>query len=159
VAGELRARYRGWLQVLADAARQTLGDRLIGLVVFGSVARQTPHEGSDIDLLVVVDPLPWGRAARGALAEAVEREAVAHSPDLPDVSLTLRTPEEVAAGFPLLLEVVADGAVVADSDGRTAQMLATWQDRLEAQGARRIRTGESWHWDLAGSNWRQGWRL
>ncbi len=41
-----------------------LPGRLRGLVLFGSVARGTAHEESDVDLLVLVDRLATGERAR-----------------------------------------------------------------------------------------------
>jgi predicted nucleotidyltransferase len=159
MAGELRQRYRGWVDVLATAARDVLGHALVGVVLYGSVARQSPHDGSDVDLLLIVEPLPSGRAARRALADHIEQAALRRSPDLPEASLVLRTPHEIQAGFPLLLDIVAGGTIVMDTAGAVAALLAAWSQRLAAVGARRIVTGESWHWDLAGGRWREGWRL
>jgi predicted nucleotidyltransferase len=159
VAGELRHRYQAWVQAPVAAAERVLGGALVGGALFGSVARQTPHEGSDIDLLLVADPLPSGRAARRRVADRIEGEAADLRPDLPAVSLVLRTPAEVRDGFPLLLDIVAEGVVVADPSGAVAALLAGWRQRLAAQGARRVVTGESWHWDLAGAKWREGGRL
>jgi predicted nucleotidyltransferase len=47
-----------------DACRQAYGDRLISLVLFGSVVRGTMRADSDVDLLLVAAPLPRGRMAR-----------------------------------------------------------------------------------------------
>jgi len=151
VAGELRARYWAWVDHVVAAARQVCGERLLGAVVYGSVGRDRPHEGSDIDLLLVVELLPDGRRARADLAERIEDVATRSAPDLPDLSLVLRTQAEVRSGFPLLLDMVEDGRVCRDAGGVVGALLAEWRTRLAATGARRVVTGDSWHWDLAPS--------
>lgn len=45
---------------LPEAARQVYGGRLLSLVLFGSVARGTAGPSSDVDLLLVAEPLPAG---------------------------------------------------------------------------------------------------
>src|ERR1035437_590065 len=62
------------LDRLRARCQQHYGDRLISVVVFGSVARGTAGPESDLDMLVVADGLPDGRVARGRDFLAVERE-------------------------------------------------------------------------------------
>ncbi len=159
LAGTLRARYAGWVDQVAAAGRHVCGDELLGAVVFGSVGRDRPHEGSDIDLMMVVQRLPEGRRPRSELAAAIEAAALQAGPDLPDVALVLRTPREIEDGFPLLLDMIEDGRNVWDPHGTVAMLLDGWRTRLAAHGARRVRTGESWHWDLAGSSPPGRWTL
>lgn len=159
MAGELRERYRAWVDQVAVAARRVCSDRMVGMVVFGSVGRDRPHDGSDIDALLVMRALPVGRFARAALASRIEDQALRAAPDLPELSLVLRTVDEVRAGFPLLLDMVEDGRVVEDTRGLLRGLLDGWKERLVRHGARRVFSGESWHWDLAGSAHPGRWSL
>jgi hypothetical protein len=159
VAGELRAQYRAWVDQVVRAARGLLPGRLLGVVLYGSVGRERPHPGSDIDLMLVVEGLPVGRRGRAELAEAVEQATLGAAPDLPPLSLVLRTPAEVQAGFPLLLDMIAEGRIVWDPRGIVAGLFHAWEARLAAHGARRVVTGESWHWDLAGTASPGEWSL
>jgi len=61
---------------LNGACQSFYGDRLVSLVVFGSVGRGTPRPDSDVDLLVVADPLPDGRIPRVREFDEVERSVV-----------------------------------------------------------------------------------
>jgi len=61
------------LIALKQACLDVYGDRLISLSVFGSVAAATMGPDSDIDILLVCDPLPRGRMARVREFEAVDR--------------------------------------------------------------------------------------
>ena len=58
---------------LLDACRRHYGERLVALALFGSMGRGTPRPDSDVDMLVIADPLPDGRVARAAEFAAVER--------------------------------------------------------------------------------------
>ena len=49
------------MSAIAEACQQVYADRLISLVVFGSVARGVWKANSDIDLLLVLSNLPAGR--------------------------------------------------------------------------------------------------
>jgi predicted nucleotidyltransferase len=92
------------ITAVLQACRVHYRTRLVALAVFGSVGRGTPRPDSDIDLLLVADPLPQGRVARVDEFGAVEAAAV---PFLQaarragvDASLSpvLKTPEEIRHG-------------------------------------------------------------
>jgi hypothetical protein len=109
---------------------------------------------SDVDLLLVVEPLPDGRLARvaqfanvehalaGALAEA--RRAGVET----ELSPIIRRPAELAEGSPLLLDMTEDARLLHDPDGVLSRALQAQRERLAALGARRIRRGNAWYWDL-----------
>lgn len=68
----MHAIYNELVAAVTDACQRHYGSRLISLAVFGSVGRGTPGPDSDIDLLVVADPLPQGRLARSDDFAAVD---------------------------------------------------------------------------------------
>jgi hypothetical protein len=121
--------------------------------VYGSVGRGTPRSTSDIDVLLVVDPLPDGRIARVEEFAGVDRlmaaalaEARAQGVET-ELSPVFKTPAELAAGSPLLLDMTEDARILIDR-GELEQALATLRTRLAAQGARRVVRGNAWFWDL-----------
>ena len=126
------------------------GQRLVSLVVFGSVGRGTPRPDSDVDLLVVADPLPDGRIPRVREFEEVERSVAVH----PSVggahrlSPIFKTPAEVRRGSPLFLDMLDDGRLLYDRDEFFAKELAALRERLDKLGAKRIWKGTAWYWDL-----------
>lgn len=129
---------------LDGAVRATYGDRLISIVVFGSVARGAPRAESDVDLLNVGDPLPRGRMARVAEFDPVLAVVDPHIARLrtegihTDVSPVFKTPDEVRAGSPLFPDMTLHADDRFDRGGFFAGHLAGLRARTEALGSRRI---------------------
>jgi uncharacterized protein len=150
----MRAEYDVLLDALLQACHRHYGRRLVSLAVFGSVGRGTPRHDSDIDLLIVAEPLPDGRLARAAAFQAVERElgaalAGARRAGLsPVLSPVFKTPAEVDQGSPLFLDMVDDARVLHDSGDFLKGALERLRQRLARLGARRIWKGNAWIWDL-----------
>jgi predicted nucleotidyltransferase len=143
--------------LLADVereARRFYAERLVALAVFGSMGRRTPRPDSDLDLLVVADPLPRGRVARVAEFSAVEhalapRLAAGRRNNITtECSPIFKTSDEVRAGSPIFLDMVHDAQILYDRDGFFAAALDRLRDRLSRLGARRIWRGNAWYWDL-----------
>lgn len=147
---DTRAWLRRVLPALRMACEQVYGDRLITLAVFGSVGRGTARPDSDIDLLLIADPLPRGRMRRVEEFEQVEKllrerggTEAAHR-----LSPHFKTPEEVRHGSPLFLDMTEDAHLLFDREGFFASELARLEQRLAELGARRIWRGNAWFWDL-----------
>ena len=136
------------LERLTRSCREHYGDRLISLAVFGSVGRGTPHPGSDVDLLLVVNNLPEGRIARVRDFAAVENALAASEENQVELSPIFKTPEEIERGTPLLLDMVEDARMLFDRDDFLKCALKNLNDRLQRLGARRIWQGNAWYWDL-----------
>jgi len=150
----IRAEFEKLLEALLRACRTIYAERLVSVVVFGSVGRGTPRPDSDIDVLIVARPLPDGRMPRVAEFAAVER---ALAPDLAEcraagvrseLSPVFKTPVELARHSPLLLDLVDDARVLLDNRGVFATAIAGLRARLDQLGARRIWRGNAWFWDL-----------
>ena len=143
------------LNRLTTLCKEHYGARLISLVVFGSVGRGTPRPDSDTDLLLVVKELPNGRIARvkefAPIENAIGNELKTHV----DLSPVFKTPEEIAHGSPLLLDMIEDGRVLFDRDGFFQRAMKDLNERLQRLGARRIWRGNVWYWDLK-PDYRQG---
>jgi len=126
----------------------------VSLAVFGSVGRGTPRRDSDVDLLIVADPLPDGRVARAGEFRDVEAElgplqlAMRRAGFAASISPVFKTPEEIRRGSPLLLDMTSDARCLYDRDDFFADSLERLRARLSALGARRIWRGNAWLWDL-----------
>lgn len=139
---------------VAEAAQRVYGPRLLGLGVFGSVGRGTMTVASDIDLILIADPLPLGRVARREEFDAVESALAGEMRDArragmnAEISPVIKTPEELMAGSPILFDMTDDLRILYDPAGVLADGIASMRERLRRLGARRIWKGESWYWNL-----------
>jgi hypothetical protein len=131
-----------------------LPERIVSVVLFGSVARGDPSPTSDIDLLIVAEPLPAGQFARKALLADVdvlfEADLIAAARTGIDGRLAriVRTRQEARRVIPLYLDLTEDAVLLHDRDGFFANVLEGLRGSLRRLGARRIREGPTWYWDL-----------
>jgi predicted nucleotidyltransferase len=150
----LRERYENIVKHLLDELRERYGDRLMSVALFGSVARGTQREDSDIDFLVVARDLPRGRTARVAefliVESRLEPWLVAPRSELLPIALSpvFKTPEEVEAGSPLFIDMVEDARILYDRDELLEKRLERLRRRLAELGSRRVWRGNSWYWVL-----------
>jgi predicted nucleotidyltransferase len=150
----IRAAYEALLPAILEACRAHYGPRLVALAVFGSVGRGTPKPDSDIDLLVVAEPLPDGRMARAEEFRRVDAAlgaALAHLGTqglAPRLAPVFKTPAELRLGTPLLLDMTEDARVLSDEQGVLRGALERLKVRLNELGSRRIWLGDAWYWDL-----------
>jgi hypothetical protein len=150
----VRAAFEVLVFPLRDACVSHYADRLVSLAVFGSVGRGTPRPDSDIDLLIVADPLPRGRIARVEEFGLVEAELASRIDEAAELGITptwspvFKTPAEIEAGSPLLLDMIDDARLLLDRDGFLRAALDAFASRLAALGAQRRWRGSAWFWDL-----------
>lgn len=141
-------------ETLLMEVRRHYGDRLVSLVIYGSVGRGTMRPDSDIDLLIIANDLPAGRIPRvndfavveqrlAPLFERLRREGVST-----ETSPVFKTPEEAARLSPLFLDMVDDAVMLHDRGGFFSGVLDRLRSRLATLGSRRIWRGNAWYWDL-----------
>jgi predicted nucleotidyltransferase len=134
---------------LLDACQEVYGERLVSLAIFGSTGRGTARPDSDVDILIIADPLPNGRMRRVAEFEAVERRVRdLLAGGMPFLSPIFKTPEEANLGSPLFLDMTEDARILYDRDEFFARRLDRLRERLAQLGSRRIWLGNAWYWDL-----------
>ncbi len=138
------------LRMASEAWRARLGERLVSLVLFGSVARGRPNAGSDIDILVIAEGFPRAlRERRRPLLEEWERIRSLEGLPRAEWNLVTKSPEEARFHSPLYLDIVEDGILLVDRDGFFAGILHEIRARMRALGSRRIFLSDgSWFWDL-----------
>lgn len=129
-------------------------ERLISLAVFGSWARGTATPASDLDLLVVAEPLPPSRMKRvrefGPVADATQavRSRVWLDQNAEaELSPVFKTPAELAAGSPLYLDMTLWRVFPFDRGGVLATFLEELRGRMQALGSRRIPFKGGAFWD------------
>jgi len=141
-------RLEGW-DLASEAVRraaQVVGEDLLGVVAFGSWAREELHDASDIDILVVIENdvalsrdlyLNWDEAPIHWLGHRVEP----HFVRLPD-------PKRVLVG--LWAEVSIDGIILFTRDLRLPSVLArVRRDIAAGRIVRRVMHGQPYWTEVA----------
>ena len=146
--------FQGLVERLRAETIAYYGDRLVTLAVFGSAGRGTPGPESDVDILLVVDPLPTGRMKRVQEFARIEEhlgdlllELVARGINT-SIAPVFKTPGEVALGSLLFLDMIDDAKILFDRDGFFAGFLQQLKGKLEQLGARKVPYRGAWYWDL-----------
>ena len=150
VPASLQEPFRSALAAAADAWIAELGNRLVSIVLFGSVARRQAHPTSDIDLVLVADGLPRRLAERRRpFLECWERARAARA--LPPVrwSLIVKSPAEARSRIPLYLDIVEEGVLILDRGTFFEGVLAGMRARMRELGSHRVFLEDgTWYWDL-----------
>lgn len=149
VPESLQEPFRSALEAAADAWVAG-GERLISIVLFGSVARAQAGPTSDIDVLLVAEGLPRSLAdRRRPFLQAWEHARAARGLPHVEWNLVVKTPDEARVRSPLYLDLVPDGILILDRQGFFAEVLAGMRARMRELGSRRIHLPDgSWYWDL-----------
>lgn len=138
----------------SSAVMQCLGEDLVSVVLYGSVARQEASHTSDIDLLIIAKGQPRGQFARKErLMEADKKifptlQALSRHGIDASFSRILKTPEEASRIVPLYLDLVEDAVLLLDRGDFFKTILSQLRDGLKRLGARRICSGRIRYWDL-----------
>lgn len=142
-------------QHYTQALKAYFGDRLVAVVLYGSVARGEETPESDVDLLIVAEGLPRSVRARNRLLVDFEEMflpallAPWHRQGLSiDVSTKIKTPDE-ARRLTLFYLDLTEEAIILHQRGRFFQdILDRLRQRLEELGAQRRVQGGVRYWKL-----------
>ncbi len=147
--------YRPLLDRLVESLRESLGEKLLSVCLYGSLARDQASEYSDIDLIVVARGEPaeadagW-RTALDALQRSAEYQRLAEQRLWPSFSPYLMTETYLRQETPwVFLEVEADGLVLYDPYGVLAWKLEQVRRRMQELGSKKVMMPDgSWYWDV-----------
>ncbi|MGC8849000.1 MAG: nucleotidyltransferase domain-containing protein [Candidatus Bathyarchaeia archaeon] len=124
-----------------------LGDRLVSVMLFGSVARGEWDRDSDIDILVIVEgwngaPV-WERVkelrrAKEELEGSLEYRDALKAGYWPIIQNYPLSVEEAKRFNRIYLDAVIEGIILYDKDDFLARILRSLRDRLEEMGSMRV---------------------
>jgi len=118
----------------------------VSIVIFGSFARGDVREGSDLDVLIVVEDLHEEDRLR---LSALLSSSINPPPGFPrPVSPIVLTVDEVKRHPPILLDMIEDSIIVYDKENFMRRILEDLRRKLSEIGARRVKTREGWYWIL-----------
>lgn len=152
----MQREYEPLIREFVDLLLARFGDRVVSVLVFGSVARGAARADSDIDVCLVMRDLPSSRYQRHQLlapvlaalrsgrtyCDAIQR---GYSPDF---SVLLYTPDEVRDTKPIFLDLVEDAVFVLD-DGTMKTKLESLRRRLRELGSRKVTLSDgTYYWLL-----------
>ena len=151
-------------QALADRVvaeyRAALGDDLVAIALFGSVARGQARADSDLDLYVVTRrPIlgdPRLRATWERIDASPEFQALVAAGYRPTPSPVLHTLDELRRHSWILLDITHHGIVLYDPVAVLEREFNAVRRRMAELGSRRVELADgSWYWDIK-PDWRPG---
>jgi len=142
--GSLSALDGGWQAV--ERAAALFGDALVGIAAFGSWARRQAADGSDVDLLVIVEPRV---ALTRELYRAWDEQPVAWE-GRPVEPHFVHLPAEGRAAAGLWAEVAVDGIVLFERGLSVSRRLAeVRRDIVSGKIVRKIAHGQPYWAEVA----------
>ncbi|RME91057.1 MAG: nucleotidyltransferase domain-containing protein, partial [Candidatus Hydrogenedentota bacterium] len=113
-------------------------DRLITLALFGSFARKEIHENSDIDIFMVVDPLPKLRFKRYEEFSELIDAPLQKEPWVPPLSPILKTKVEALQKPWYYLDLATESVLIVDKDNFFQNVLKEVREKMNQWGTRKI---------------------
>lgn len=148
--------YEALLKTFVNLVQQVLGDQVVSVVLYGSVARGTAMPNSDVDLLLILQEAPAGywkrlqpllpllrRLRKGSHWKRLEGQGM-----VPSVNLLVFSLEEAKENRYLYLDMVDEARILVDREGFFQGKLESLRQRLHELGARKVRRNGDWYWDL-----------
>ena len=134
------------IKELKDRIVAYYGDRLVSIVIYGSIARGVATSQSDIDILLIVNGLHKRKLKR--IDEFIDNvEAKLKGVEL-YISPIIKIPEEASQGSPLFFDMVYESFILFDKDHFFHKIIERLRKRLEELGSKRVFKGNRWYWIL-----------
>ena len=149
--------YEVYLQAFKDGLLERLGDELIALVLYGSVARGEARPESDVDLLIILrdaSPVYYERLkpileVERALRISPRANTLRQKGLTPYLSYLVLSEEEARENRYIFLDMIEEARILYDREGFFARRLRELKERLMALGSRKVYLENgSWYWDL-----------
>ena len=159
---ELNASLHSLAKRYSEMATEMLGDQIISIALYGSVARGQAGPNSDIDLFIVLEEAPSGMLARRRLLDPVHESLASELDGLwrqgiyADLIEVIRTVAEARQYHPLYLDMSREAILLYDRDRFMESILDAVRMQLEMGGAERKVMGRLWYWDLSGFSFPAG---
>lgn len=148
--------YEPLLDCFVSLVQEALGDRVVSLILYGSVARGEARPESDVDVLLVLKDAPpvyrdrlrpllpiLRRLRQGSCWKDLEAQGLS-----PSLSVIVLSREEADRNRCLYLDMLEDARILVDRENVFQNRLRTLGTRLRELGARRVQKNGDRYWDL-----------
>lgn len=142
-------------RAFSDALFRDWKDRLLSVVLYGSVARGEAEKHSDIDVLVTGDPIPVPYYERLELIRSAEasvaplRSRLEGEGYFAELAVLIKRKEDIDWHTPILLDITEDGKILYDRGDYMKKTLDAIRSRLVDLGSKRVYLSDgTWFWDL-----------
>ncbi len=152
----LQKEYRGLMEFIVARLIENFQDKLVSIVLFGSIARGEGKSESDLDLLVVIKDLPerysdrlelFNKALRGI--EALRLRLWEKKGIYPLIDPIILTPEDASINHPFYLDMVEGSILIFDRERFMERKLEQLKEKLNRLKARKILLADGkWYWEL-----------
>ena len=148
--------YKNLLNNFVEILKEEFSDRLVSVVVFGSVARNMANKYSDIDVCIVLKEPPKSSYKRSkmiypCIKELQRKEShkfLYQSGYYSEISPIIYTPEEIVDTKPIFLDMVDDAVLMYD-DGTFDKKLKELKKRMKELGSKKVFLEDgTWYWKL-----------
>ena len=148
--------YVPMLEFIVSRLITFFSEKLVSIVLFGSIAYGEAKKESDIDLLVVADGLPERYSERLSFL----RKALTGIDELrlriwrrmgryPLVDAIILTPHEARVSHPFYLDMVDNAIIIYDRENFMKRKFKELKEKLSKIGARKVVLPDGrWYWEL-----------
>ena len=149
-------RYRLLVDVLVSGLVDLFMDRLVSIVLFGSLARGSVHRFSDVDLLVIADGLPKKYGLRVKMLKPILDKLTPYRIKLwrqhgiyPNIDIIILDRAEGTVNHPFYLDLVTDAVIIYDREGFIENRIRRLREKLLEIGAMKVeRPDGRYYWVL-----------
>ncbi len=148
--------YKAIADLFTERLRESFGERVLSVVLYGSCARGNVKPTSDIDLLIICRQFPKDYGERVELISPIARTVyqsnqyrrLKRRPLYPELQYIVLTEEEAEKTAPLDFDLTRDSLVLFDN-GFFSKKMDNLRRRMAELGSKRVdlRDG-TWYWDL-----------
>lgn len=142
--------YKETLTKFGQSLLKKFGDNLISIVLYGSVARGTARDESDIDILIILKDAPNAYYERLEPVIDIEIELRKNiSGTAPIFSSIILSKEEAMENRNIFLDMIDDSIILFDKDNFFKNRLKELKNRLIQLGSRKVTLKDNtWYWQL-----------
>ena len=137
--------FRDYLKIFLTFLKKELNEDLISLIIYGSVARDTWNNESDIDLLIIVSNNYFNQFNEVKISEitidfynecrkdCIYDNYINHSIEILTLSIN-----DLDKFRTLFYDIAIDGIIIYDTNNISLKFLEEYQNRIKKMGLKRI---------------------